>query len=82
MLEEMLRQLEKAKHFIFLEYFIIAQGQMWGRILEVLQRKAEEGVEVRVMYDGTSAVALLPYQYPEELEKLGIRCKMFRPASS
>lgn len=79
MLEEMLRQLEKAKHFIFLEYFIIAQGQMWGRILEVLQRKAEEGVEVRVMYDGTSAVALLPYQYPEHLEKLGIRCKMFSP---
>lgn len=79
MLGQMLRQLETAEHFIFLEYFIIAQGQMWGKILEVLRRKAAEGVEVRVMYDGTSAVTLLPYQYPKELEKLGIHCKMFSP---
>ena len=31
------------------------------------------------MYDGTCAINLLPYGYPKELEKLGIRCKMFSP---
>ena len=51
--EEMLRQLEEAKHFIFLEYFIVDEGLMWGRVLEILSRKAAEGVDVRVMYDGT-----------------------------
>ena len=76
---EMLRQLEQAKNFIFLEYFIIDQGRMWGQILDVLHRKAMEGVEVRVMYDGTCAVTTLPYDYPRHLEKLGIRCKMFSP---
>ena len=77
--QEMLDQLEQAEHFIFLEYFIISEGYMWGRILNVLERKAKEGVEVRVLYDGTCAVALLPYNYPKQLEALGIRCKMFAP---
>ena len=52
---------------------------MWGRILEILKEKVNAGVEVRVLYDGTCAVALLPYSYPEKLEKLGIACKMFAP---
>ena len=58
--EELLKQLELAKEFIFLEYFIIDEGQMWGNVLEILKRKAAEGVEVRVMYDGTCEFALLP----------------------
>lgn len=76
---EMLIQLEKAEKFIFMEYFIIDQGQMWGQILDLLLRKAKEGVEVRVMYDGTCAITTLPYNYPQHLEQLGIRCKMFSP---
>ena len=42
--EEMLRQLEAAEHFIFMEYFIVDEGLMWGRILEILARKASAGV--------------------------------------
>ena len=77
--KEMLLRLEQAEHFIFLEYFIVCQGTMWGQILEVLSRKAKEGVQVRVLYDGMNAVTNLPYNYPKQLEKLGIRCKMFSP---
>ncbi|MEG1847839.1 MAG: cardiolipin synthase [Lachnospiraceae bacterium] len=77
--EELLSQLSQAKHFIFLEYFIISEGYMWGRILKVLEQKVKEGVEVRVMYDGLCAVVLLPYQYPAAMQKLGIQCKMFAP---
>ncbi len=78
---ELLRQLEGAKHFIYLEYFIIAEGMMWGEVLEILARKAGEGVDVRVMYDGTCEFALLPHKYLKLLRKLGIRCKMFAPVS-
>ena len=77
--EEVLRQLERAERFIFLEYFIVEEGYMWGRILRVLERKVKAGVEVRVLYDGTCAVGKLPYQYPKKLEELGIRCKMYAP---
>lgn len=52
---------------------------MWGRILSILERKAREGVEVRVLYDGTCSLMLLPYNYPKKLEALGIRCKVFAP---
>ena len=78
---ELLRQLEGAKHFIYLEYFIIAEGMMWGEVLEILARKAKEGVDVRVMYDGTCEFALLPHKYLKLLRKLGIRCKVFAPVS-
>ena len=77
--EALLAQLEQAKDFIFMEYFIVEEGYMWGRILDVLERKVQEGVEVRVLYDGTCAVLLLPYQYPKKLERIGIQCRMFNP---
>ena len=77
--EELLRQLEKAEKYIFLEYFIIDEGLMWGKILEVLARKAAEGVDVRVMYDGTCEFSTLPRNYPRLLETLNIQCKVFSP---
>lgn len=79
--EEMLKQLEKAEHFIFLEYFIVSEGLMWGKVLEILARKAREGVDVRMLYDGTCELALLPHKYPKLLGKLGIQCKVFAPVS-
>ena len=78
-LEAMLEDLKQARDFIFLEFFIIDEGTMWGRVLKVLEDKLKEGVEVRVMYDGTCAIFRLPYRYPEMLKKLGIPCKMFAP---
>lgn len=75
----MLDEMEQARQFIFLEYFIIDEGYMWGRMLNVLERKARQGVEVRVLYDGTCALYKLPYQYPRKLEELGIRCRMYAP---
>ena len=75
----MLQELEKARDFIFLEYFIIDKGEMWDAVLEVLQRKAKAGVDVRVMYDGTCEVALLPRGYAQQLQKMGIRSKAFAP---
>ena len=73
--------METAEHYIFLEYFIIDEGLMWGRILEVLARKAASGVDVRVMYDGTCEFSTLPRDYPKRLEALGIRCKVFAPVT-
>ncbi len=77
--QELLVQLEQAKHYIFLEYFIIEEGYMWGQILEILARKAREGVEIRLLYDGSCEFATLPHDYPKRIRKLGIQCKMFAP---
>lgn len=78
-IEELLLQLEKAEKFILMEYFIVAKGYVWDRVLDVLKRKVKEGVEVRFMYDGTCTVSLLPPNYPKKLEKEGIQCRVFSP---
>ena len=79
MFASILEELKKAEHFIFLEFFIIDRGYMWDRILEILEEKVRQGVEVRVMYDGMCCLMQLPYHYPRTLERKGIRCKMFFP---
>ena len=77
--DDLLKELEKAEKYIFLEYFIVERGIMWDAILGVLKKKAKNGVEVRVMYDGMCSILLLPYRYPAELNKYGIQAKMFAP---
>ncbi len=77
--EAMLRELEKAEKYIFMEYFIVEEGYMWGRILDVLTRKVKEGVEVRVMYDGMCEMSTLPASYFKLLEAQGIHAKAFSP---
>lgn len=77
--EALIEELNKAEKFIFMEYFIVAEGKMWNTVLEILKKKVQEGVEVRFMYDGTCSISLLPYNYPKKLEKYGIRCKIFNP---
>ena len=61
--DTLLAELEKAEKFIFMEYYIIAPGTMWNAIHEVLRRKAESGVDVRVMYDDFGCMYKLPEGY-------------------
>jgi len=75
--KELLQELEQAKSYIFMEYFIIERGQMWNQILDVLKRKANEGVDVRVMYDDFGTIHKLPNNFPKRLKKLGIKCVKF-----
>ena len=70
-------ELEAAERYIFLEFFIIDFGKLWDRVLEILQRKVKEGVEVRLMYDGMNSLAKTPINYWKEIDQTGIRCKVF-----
>ena len=77
--EAILDELESAKEYIFLEFFIIEEGYMWGRVLETLIRKVAEGVDVRVMYDGMCELNKLPFGYTKLLREYGIQAKTFAP---
>ena len=72
-------ELKQAKHYIFIESFIIEQGVMWNSILDILIQKVRENVEVRVIYDDLGCITKLPYKYNEKLEKLGIKVAVFNP---
>lgn len=78
---ELKKQLLRAEKYIFLEFFIIAEGRMWGEILSILEKKVQEGVEVRVLYDGMIEFSTLSFDYTKRLEKIGIKAKAFSPIS-
>ncbi|GHU78844.1 cardiolipin synthase [Clostridia bacterium] len=76
---DMLRDLQGARGFIFMEYFIVASGQLWDSVHTVLRQKAAEGVEVRLMYDDLGSISVLPPAIKTELEGEGIRVQSFNP---
>ena len=75
----LVRELEQAKHYIFIEYFIIHDGVMWQTILDILERKVKEGVDVRLLYDDMGCLTTLPHKYYEQLRAKGIKCEVFNP---
>ena len=60
MYEAILTELKKAKKFIFLEYFIVEDGEFWNSILDILKQKANEGIEVKLIYDDIGCMGTLP----------------------
>lgn len=77
--EEMMVQLKQAKHFIFMEFFIIDHGFMWNEILKVLKQKVQEGVDVRLLYDDFGTATTFESNYSIKLNKMGIKTKVFNP---
>ena len=75
--EVMLEEIKQAKHFIFLEYFIIKDGYMWRTLLNALEAKIKEGVDVRLIYDdwGTAGFPDLKRQ----CDAAGIKSVVFNP---
>lgn len=77
--EQFKTELKSARRYIFLEYFIIAQGRLWDEILDILLKKVGSGVDVRIIYDGLGCVQTLPGKYDQILNKMGIRCLVYNP---
>ncbi len=75
----MIEELKKAKHFIFIEYFIVENGIFWDTILEILEEKVKEGVLVRFMFDDAGCTQTLPPNYAKQIEAKGIECSVFNP---
>lgn len=77
--EKLKEELNKAQQYIFLEYFIVEEGIMWNSILDILIKKVNKGIDVRIIYDDFGCLTKLPYKYDRYLKKLGIKCCVFNP---
>ena len=77
--DRLISELENARHFIFLEFFIISKGYMFDVMSELLIRKAKEGVDVRLMYDGIGTGMLNSVKPFRILHEGGVQCKVFNP---
>jgi cardiolipin synthase len=72
-----LEDLEKAEKYIFLEFFILKEGHMFNSILNILEKKAAAGLDVRIMYDDMGCFFTLPHDFPKMLKENGIKCFVF-----
>ncbi len=76
-----LEELKKAKRFIFMEYFIIEEGEMYNSIYEILKQKVKEGVKVIFLYDDFGTSTKIPTFYYKKVRKDGIICYPFNRIS-
>lgn len=78
-LDSMIEELGKAQKFIFIEFFILAEGEMWDKIFEILKRKAASGVEIRILYDDAGSMDRLPRDFKKVCAHAGIHTVAFNP---
>ncbi len=71
--DELFADIEQAKRFIHMEYFIWYSDQdaLGRKLKELLIKKAKEGVEVRILYDYSGCLLTMKRAYREELREAG-----------
>lgn len=75
--DALLRELEKAEKYIFMEYFIIGYGVMWSAVEEILLRKKEQGVTIKIIYDDFGCIPHVGTDFYKKMQKKGIDCQRF-----
>jgi len=78
-LEDLIAHMDKAETYIFLEYYILAEGEIWNRIFDVLRRKVEQGVEVRIIFDDFGNLTRLSDETLQKMQDAGIEVEVFNP---
>ncbi len=77
--EDLFEDLEHAESFVFLEFFIVAEGAIWDQIHEILLRKIKEGVEVKFLYDDFGALFRTGKNFASRLRAEGFEVEVFNP---
>lgn len=80
MFAAMIPDIMRARKYIFLEYFILDQGEMFDTLVDALAKKAAEGVDVRFIYDDFGCISTMPTHFYRKLQERGIKCAAFNPA--
>lgn len=76
---DLIDKMEKAEHYIFLEYFIVAEGKIWNRMLQVMKERASRGVEVKLLFDDFGNIFRFSGTTLQELQDAGVEVMAFNP---
>lgn len=79
MFADMCKELEKAEKYIFAEYFILQNGKFLNTVVDIMAKKAAQGVDVRIMYDDLGSIATYSLADALKLGEKGIKCVPFNP---
>lgn len=75
----LIEDLRNAKEFIFLEYFIIFDGEIWSTIKEILKEKVKEKLDVRLLIDDFGCIIINTPEFRKEMAASGIKLGVFAP---
>ncbi|SDS41360.1 cardiolipin synthase [Pseudomonas asplenii] len=78
--EAIFQAIEQARHAVLVQFFIVHDDRLGRRLQALLKKKAAEGVEVYLLYDGIGSHAL-PHGYVDSLRESGVRVKAFATRS-
>lgn len=70
-------ELKKAQKYIYIQFFIIAEGKMWDEVYEILKEKAKQGVEVKVMFDDFGSITRQHKGFIKKLQNDNIEVAAF-----
>ena len=77
--DDLIDHLKQAEVYIFLEYYILAEGQVWDRIFAVLRERAAAGVEVRIIFDDFGNLTRFSDATIQTIQSAGIEVEVFNP---
>ena len=77
--DDLVAHLAKAEHYIFMEYYILAEGQIWDRIFAVLKERAAAGVEIHIIFDDFGNLTRLTDDTLQKIQDAGIEVQVFNP---
>ena len=77
--DDLIEHLAKAETYIFLEYYILAEGEIWDRIFAVLRERAAAGVEVKIIFDDFGNITRLSDPMLQAIQNCGIELEVFNP---
>ena len=76
-LDRLIALVSSAKNKVYLEYYIISKGHIWGLMYHALQSALARGVEVKIIYDGLGSALRAPKQDFKALKKAGAQIRVF-----
>ena len=76
---DVLTRMEKAERFIFLEYFILAEGKLWDRVFAILREKARQGLEIKIIFDDFGNITRMSGEMIDAMKECGIEVAIFNP---
>ena len=77
--EALLNELLKAQKYIFIEFFILAEGYMWNEIFNILKDKSQKGIQIKVIFDDFGSLKRQSNGFLSNLKNAGIEVSVFNP---
>lgn len=77
--DDAIDRMKKAERFIFMEFFIMAEGKLLDRVLDVLMERAQQGIEVKVIFDDFGSITRMSKATVQRMRDAGIEVSIFSP---